>query len=279
VRRGQFDDKLDDKVGPLLREWRGRRRLSQLELATRAGTSARHLSFVETGRARPSRDLLLRLADHLEVPPRRRNALLLAAGYAPVYGPVLPVEPRTDAVHRAIELLVQGREPCPTFVVDRAKNVVLANRSTQLLLDGVCATLLRRPMNIVRLALHPKGIIRRATNPAEWRATLLRRLSHEVLATGDERLGRLYEEVAGYGGGTPEEDHAEAADHIMAPLWIVAFDTELSFINVVTTFGTPVDAVLAEFTIETFCPADAPTATLLHDRLCDGADEAGPVPD
>jgi transcriptional regulator with XRE-family HTH domain len=260
---------LDAKIGPLVRKWRKQRKLSQMELALRAGTSARHLSFVETGRAQPSRDMILRLADQLGIAAPERNALLLAAGYAPVYDSAATgAPPDPGAILRALTRLVDGREPYPTFVVDAGKNVRLTNRSTDLLLDGVAPELLGPKMNIVRLALHPGGMFARAANQEQWLTHLLRRLEREASFSGSEELAALYQEAKEYHPDRPDDvARLDSADHIMAPLRIHAFGAELGFLNVVTTFGTPVDIALTQFTIETFYPADAATAALLHERL------------
>src|SRR5437763_3104200 len=187
-------------VGGLLREWRQQRHMSQLDLASLAGVSSRHLSFVETGRARPSRQMVLRLAEELEVPLRERNALLLAAGYAPVY-PERPLEaPEMASVREAIERFLRAHEPYPAVVIDRYHNLVSANDALDLLLVGVAPDLLEPPANALRIALHPRGMAPRTLNLAEWSAHLLHRLRREAQITGDEQLGTLYDELAGYPG-------------------------------------------------------------------------------
>jgi len=269
-------------AGPLVRKWRKLRKLTQLDLALRAGTSARHLSFVETGRAQPSRDMVLRLADHLRIPRKDRNALLLAAGYAPIYDQQSAEEPELDELpdklSEALQQLLHGREPYPTFVVDAGKDVVLANRGTEVLLEGVAASLLSPPMNMVRLALHPHGMIGRVANAAQWRAHLLSRLEREAMLSADERLGALYHEAVDYRPADTDPAWQDPADHIMAPLRIEALGADLCFFNVVTTFGTLVDTPLTGLTIEVFYPADATTAGLLHDRLLTGSELNGTEP-
>ena len=188
----------DKGVGPLLRGWREQRRVSQLELALRAGSSARHISFVETGRSRPSEEMVLRLAEHLDVPVRDRNALLLAAGYAPRY-PETPLDdPALDALREGVERLIQGYEPYPAFVVDATYNVVAANRGIAMLLDTVPEHLLAPPLNAMRLTLHPEGLAPRIRNLREWRGHLLAQMERDIALRRSEPLRALYEEVAAY---------------------------------------------------------------------------------
>src|SRR5512132_1254004 len=185
-------------VGPLLRDWRRRRRRSQLDLALDAGVSARHLSFVETGRSRPSPEMILHLAEQLEVPLRDRNQLLLAAGYAPRYGQRALDEPEMEPVRAALALVLDGHEPYPAAVVDRDWNLVAANRSIALLTEGVAPELLAPPLNVLRVSLHPDGMAPRIANLGEWRAHLLERLGRQIAATGDESLAVLYDEISAY---------------------------------------------------------------------------------
>ena len=184
---------LQRPVGALLREWRERRRLSQLELALEAEISARHLSFVETGRSLPSRDMILRLADHLEVPLRERNHLLLAAGYAPVYAETELDSPRMLAVRQAVRQILSGHEPYPAVVIDRRWNLVEANASVALFTGDVPPELLTPPANVLRASLHPDGMAQRIVNLGEWRAHLLGRLRRQVALTADPELAQLYE--------------------------------------------------------------------------------------
>ena len=251
-------------VGGLLRDWRRRRRLSQLDLALEAQISTRHLSFVETGRAKPSAEMVLRLAEQLDVPLRERNELLLAAGYAPAYGSRDLAEPVMDSVRDALERLLAGHEPYPALAVDRHWGMVAANRPVALLTTGVAGHLLEPPVNVLRLALHPHGLAPRITNFPQWRAHLLDRLGRQAVRSGDRALAALHDELAAYpaGGHAPSVD-ADAAE-IAVPLRICQGDHELRFISTITTFGTAVDVTLSELSIESFFPADAQTAELLR---------------
>ena len=251
-------------VGTLLRDWRQRRRLSQLDLALEAGVSARHLSFVETGRSRPSAEMVLHLAEQLEVPLRDRNQLLLAAGYAPRYGERSLDEPELKPVRDAVELVLAGHEPYPALVVDRGWNMVAGNRAVALLTEGVAPELLEPPVNVLRVSLHPDGVAPRIVNLGEWRAHLLERLERQIATTGDAELAALYDELADYPGPpAPQESSGDEARHaadIFIPLRIRTDDGELAFFSTMTTFGTPVDVTVSELAIESFFPADAATA-------------------
>ncbi|MEX5721761.1 helix-turn-helix domain-containing protein [Geodermatophilus maliterrae] len=247
-------------VGVLLRQWRVRRRLSQLDLAGDAGVSARHLSFLETGRARPSREMLLRLAEQLEVPLRERNELLLAAGFAPVYGRRGLGSPDMAAVSRALDLVLTAHEPYPAVVVDRSWDLVAANASVALFTDGVAAHLLEPPANVLRLSLHPEGLAPRIANLPQWRAHLLHRLGREAHLTGDPALAALHRELVALPGGTDRS----TPDGIAVPLRLRTGDGVLSFLSTVTTFGTAVDLTAAELSVEAFLPADERTAEALR---------------
>ena len=246
-------------VGPLLREWRERRRLSQMDLAADAGVSARHLSFVETGRSRPSPDVVLQLAERLEVPLRDRNRLLLAAGYAPVYQQRELADPEMEPVREAIALILDGHDPYPAVVVDHAWEMLAANRAVQLLMDGVAPHLLEPPVNVLRVSLHPDGVAPRIANLAEWRAHLLDRLARQIaLSGGDPALATLHEELSGY----PAPEHEPPSEHqeIAVPLRLRTEAGELAFISTVSTFGTAVEVTASELSIESFFPADRRTA-------------------
>jgi transcriptional regulator with XRE-family HTH domain len=247
-------------VGELLRVWRQRRRLSQLDLANDAEVSARHLSFLETGRARPSREMLLRLAERLEVPLRERNELLLAAGFAPAYGRRALDSPDMAAVTRALDLVLTAYEPYPAVVVDRSWELVTANASVALFLDGVPAHLLEPPANVLRLSLHPEGLAPRIANLPQWRAHLLHRLGREAHLTGDPGLAALHRELAALPGGSDRS----TPDGIAVPLRLRTDDGVLSFLSTVTTFGTAVDLTAAELSVEAFLPADEVTAEVLR---------------
>jgi transcriptional regulator with XRE-family HTH domain len=271
-------------IGPMLREWRKRRNLSQLALALQADTSSRHLSFIETGRAVPSRELVLRLADQLNVPIRQRNSLLMAAGYAPAYEETPISETHMDRANEAIDRLLNGHEPYPALVFDSMSELRRANRSALALLEGVAEELLAPPVNIMRVALHPKGLAPKIINFAVWRSHLLGRLRREAVLTNNERLAALYDEVSGYRYDTSVFDPAREAEpdapdgpSIAIPLRIRALGSELSLFSALTVFAAPVDITLSELTIETFYPTDAHTATVLHShhRLAE-ADEPAP---
>ena len=248
------------RVGPLLREWRRRRRLSQLDLALEAGVSPRHLSFVETGRSRPSADMVLPLAEQLEVPLRDRNGLLLAAGYAPAYSERTLEDPDMAPVREALQKVLDGHEPYPAIVVDREWEMLAANRSIGLLTEGCAAHLLEPPVNCFRLSLHPEGVAPRIRNLGEWRAHLLGRLERQVQLTGDAAVAALLEECAAYPGDADDDGPHPAANDIVVPLRVEAGGQELTFFSTVTTFGTAVDITVAEISIESFFPADAQTA-------------------
>jgi transcriptional regulator with XRE-family HTH domain len=246
-------------VGSLLRDWRQRRRLSQLDLALEAGVSARHLSFVETGRSRPSAEMVVQLAEALDVPLRERNGMLFAAGYAPRYGEHDLDDPEMQPVRDALQQVLEAHEPFPALVVDRAWELVLGNSSVPALLAGVAPELLEPPVNVLRLSLHPDGMAPRILNLAEWRAHLLERLHRQMTATGDSDLRALYDEVSAY-PGPRAAPHTGLAGQVAVPLRLRVGDAELAFISTVATFGTAVDITVAELAIESFFPADAATA-------------------
>jgi transcriptional regulator with XRE-family HTH domain len=251
----------------LLREWREQRRLSQLELAIQADISARHLSFVETGRSAPSREMVLYLAEQLDVPLRERNHLLLAAGYAPVYSSAALDAPQTAAVRAAVRQLLTGHEPYPAVVVDRWWNLVEANASVALFTEGVAPELLAPPANVLRASLHPDGLAPRIVNLGEWRAHLLGRLRRQVALTADPTLAELYDELSAYPCDCPAAavELPGPAD-IVIPLRIRHGGRELAFFSTVATFGTPLDITVAELVIESFFPADRDTAAALRGR-------------
>jgi transcriptional regulator with XRE-family HTH domain len=254
------------QVGPLLRDWRRRRRLSQLDVSGRAAISTRHLSFLETGRARPSREMVLHLAEELDVPLRERNTLLVAAGYAPVYRETPLEGDDMSGVRETLDQLLAGHEPYPALVVDRQWNLVLANRAVGLLLSGVPAALLAPPVNVLRLSLHPDGLSSRITNFEEWSGHLLSRLGREVTATGDAGLVALYDELGALPGVSREHHvpHGDGANRLMVTLRMRTPLGDLAFFSTVATFGTAVDITLAELSIESFFPADTTTAGVLR---------------
>jgi len=247
-------------AGDLLREWRQRRRFSQLDLAIAANVSSRHLSFVETGRARPSSEMILHLAEHLDVPLRDRNALLLAGGYAPAYPERDLDEPELSAVRNALRSVLMGHEPYPAVVVNRWWELVDANSGIVLFTGHVNQKLLEPPVNVLRLSLHPDGMAPRIANLPQWRAHLLARLHRQAQATGDPRLAALHDELAAYPGG--QGRRPEPAD-VVVPLRYRADRQELSFISITAVVGTPMDVTVEELAIESFYPADEATAAWL----------------
>ncbi len=255
-------------VGGHLRDWRQRRRLSQLALACDAEISTRHLSFIETGRSLPSRGMILRLAERLEVPLRERNLLLVAAGYAPVF-PERPLQdPALGAARKVIDLVLAGHEPYPALAIDRHWTLVAANNAVSRLFEGIAPSLLSPPVNALRLGLHPRGLAPRIANFAEWRAHLLARLRRQIDVTGDSVLINLIEEIGDYpspdgaNSGAPA-GFGEYAD-VVVPLQLVTEGGILSLFSMTTVFGTPVDITLSELAVESFLPADAGTAEALH---------------
>ena len=262
-------------LGPQLQGWRRRRRLTQLELATAAGVSTRHLSFLETGRARPSRELVLHLAEHLDVPLRERNRLLLAAGFAPTY-PETPIEaPEMDSVREAIDLLMRLHDPFPALVMNSRFELVAANRAFGFLTQGIAPHLREPPVNLMRTALHPDGLARRVVNQAELRAHLLGRIQRRHLRTGDGHLAALADEVAAYPspegaapgvGAYPPQTPAgpEPPPAMVFPVRLRHGDAELAFFTITGTFDTPVDITVAELSIESFFPADRATEAVLR---------------
>jgi hypothetical protein len=231
-------------------------------LACRAEVSARHLSFIETGRSRPTRDMIIKLADQLDVPLRERNTLLLAAGHAPAY-PVGDLEgPELCTVVSALRGVLTGHDPYPALLVDRHWTLVDANPAVALLTGGVAAELLVAPVNVLRLSLHPDGMAPNIVNLAQWRAHVLHRLHRQAAATGDAELLKLHDELAGYPGGEPEG----AVEGLAVPLRYRLDGHELCFVSFTAVLGTPLDVTLAELAVEAFLPADPATAELLHAR-------------
>jgi transcriptional regulator with XRE-family HTH domain len=253
-------------VGDLLRSWRQRRRLSQLDLAVEAEVSTRHLSFVETGRSRPSRELVLHLAEHLDVPLRERNSLLLAAGYAPAYRERSLDDEGMDPVRDALDRLLAGHDPYPAVIVDRRWDLVTANGAAlRLFTADVAPHLLEPPVNVYRLGLHPDGLAPKVRNFADYADHLLVRLQRDVALSGDPDLAALLEEVRSYPGvGDASPVLTDPAQLLFLPMRMEGPDgTELSFFSTLATFGTPLDVTLAELCIEAFYPADEPTKRAL----------------
>ncbi|MFI9719688.1 helix-turn-helix domain-containing protein [Streptomyces sp. NPDC052396] len=255
-------------VGPMLREWRVRRRLSQLDLALRADSSARHISFIENGRSRPSQEMVLRLSDHLDVPVRERNALLIAAGYAPHYSERPLNDPSMHELRAALDQLLHAYEPFPALVVDGTYQVVAANQGIAMLLAGVDEELLAPPLNAMRVTLHPRGMAPRIRNYGEWRGHLLHQMERQLAVVRSPELRAVYEEVSGYPPPDPcGEDLAASGGRtapFALPLMIEHDGRTLSFISAIATFNTPMDVTVSELALETFLPADPETAAYLH---------------
>ncbi len=269
--RSRYGDAMSElaarpRVGPLLRDWRQRRRLSQLDLAVGAGVSARHVSFVETGRAKPSAEMVMQLAEHLDVPLRDRNALLLAAGYAPAFAQRDLDDPEMGPVRDVLDRLLRGHEPYPAIVVDRHWGLVAANRAVAVLTDGAAPYLLEPPVNVLRLGLHPDGLAPRIRNLGEWRAHLLDRLSRQAVVSGDPALFALHEELAELPGAQSGLAASLEVSEIAVPLLLTADGSELAFISTATSFGTAIEVTVSELAIESFFPADEATARFLRER-------------
>lgn len=251
-------------IGTLLRQWRTRRRLSQLELSSRADVSTRHLSYLETGRSRPSREMVLHLAEELDLPLRDRNRLLLAAGYAPVY-PERPLDtPAMATVRAAVRQILVGHEPYPAVVVDRDWNLLDANAGAGLLTAGLPEALLVPPVNVLRATLHPDGMASRIVNLAEVRAHLLGRLRRQADLSGDPATVALYDELAGYPAGDRSDDVERPTGDLVLPVRLRHGAGELAFFSTVATFGTPLEVTTSELMIESFFPADEYTAAVLR---------------
>lgn len=250
--------------GDHLREWRQRRHLSQLDLAGDAEISARHLSFVETGRAAPSRDMVLRLAERLDVPLRERNVLLVAAGFAPAFPDRSLDDPALAAARQAVETILRAHEPYPALAVDRHWNLISANRMVPPLLEGVAPSLLAPPLNVMRLSFHPEGLAPRTANLAEWCAHLLERLHRQCETTADPVLIALHEELKSYPVPARKTPHLVGAEGLAVPFQMRAGDDVLSFISTTMVFGTPLDVTLSELALETFFPVDDKTTAFLH---------------
>lgn len=253
--------------GKLLRDWRIRRRRSQLDLSLDVGVSTRHLSFLETGRAQPSRDMVLRLARELDIPLREQNELLLAAGFAPAYGAHALTDRALEPLRASIEAVLRGHEPFPALAIDSHWMLLFANRALAPLLRECDPGLLAAPVNVLRLTLHPEGLARRIDNLAQWREHLLDRLERQIARAPDPALSALLRELMGYPvPSRPGPGHAPP-DGIAVPLRLWSEGGLLSFIGTTMVFGTPLDVTLAELAIETFLPADAQTAAFLRDML------------
>jgi transcriptional regulator with XRE-family HTH domain len=245
-----------------LRAWRRRRRVSQLELALRAGTTQRHVSFIEGGRSVPGRAMVVRLAESLEVPLRERNALLLAAGYAPAYAETRFDDPRLDPVRTALARVLDGHLPYPAVVVDRHGDLVAANAAFWVLTDGVAAHLREPPVNVPRLLLHPHGMAPRIANLDQWAWHVIDALRQEALRNPTDRLQALVTELEAL---VPERPRHLGPEHLgfAVPVRLASGDGELQLLTTLTHFGTAVDVTVAELRLEAFLPADQATASIL----------------
>lgn len=253
-------------VGPMLRDWRRRRRLSQLELALEADVSARHISFLETGRSRPSREMVVRLSDQLDVPLRERNHLLLVAGFAPLHDERGLDEPGMEPVMSAIRQVLDGHDPYPAFVVDGAWEMLAANTAAGVLTDLVDPDLLEPPVNVIRASLHPRGLAPRIVNLGEWRAHLLDRLRRQIALTGSPQLLSLLAEMEGYRVSHEAVGDGAGPSEIAVPLRVRTDAGTLSLISTIATFGTAVEVTTSELSIESFFPLDRETANALRGR-------------
>ncbi|WP_026310794.1 helix-turn-helix domain-containing protein [Parafrankia elaeagni] len=286
----------DQPVGVLLRGWREQRRLTQMDLAERESVSTRHISFVENGRSRPTSEMIIVLAEQLDVPLRERNQLLLAGGYAPAYSERDLTSPSMSAVSEAIDRVLTGLAPLPAVVVDRRWELVAANDAIVLFTTGVAPWLLDPPVNVLRLSLHPDGMAPRILNLPEWKAHLLDRLARQAEAAGDDVLRDLHAELSGYPAHaghrardrdadghhrqaatskTTNRDNSDqervgsragmwAANTIVVPMHYQSPRGELALFTATTVFGTPTDVTVSELAIETFYPADPASAGLLN---------------
>jgi transcriptional regulator with XRE-family HTH domain len=255
-------------VGGLLRSWRERRRLSQLELAGAADISARHMSFLETGRSEPSRGMLLRLAERLEIPLRERNALLLSAGYAPMYAERRLDDPALREARKAVELIIEGHSPYPALSVDRHWTLLSANTAFGVLLEGVDPRLLQPPVNVLRLGVHGAGLASRIVNYAQWRGHTFMRLRQQIAATADPVLINLLAELEECSPEPARKERVQAHEGpdyggVVVPFRLRTDHGVLAFFSTTTVFGTPLDITLAELAIESFFPADTHTADVL----------------
>jgi transcriptional regulator with XRE-family HTH domain len=243
-------------IGDHLRGWRERRHLSQLELSLRAEVSARHLSFVETGRAAPGRALILRLGEELQIPLRERNTLLVTAGFAPIFQHRRFDDPALDSVRAILDLAVEKQKPFPAYVIDRHWTVVASNAAVPELYEGVAPELIRSPINVIRLMLDPRGMAPRIVNFAAWRTHLLSEIRRQLSLTADPFLEGLLREALTFPPG--KDDEGDAANE--GPAMLLEVETRLgrlSFLGATTVFGTPADVTLEEIALEMLYPADA----------------------
>jgi transcriptional regulator with XRE-family HTH domain len=253
--------------------------MSQLDLSLEADISTKHLSFLETGRSQPSRDMVLLLAEQLEIPLRERNVLLVAAGYAPVFAERRLEDPALQAARKAVDLVLAGHEPYPALAVDRHWTLIAANGAVGRLIGGADASLLQPPVNVLRLSLHPKGLAPRIANLPEWRAHLLARLRRQIEVSADPVLTELLRELGAYPApGAARSRPANEREYagVLVPLQFTTEQGVLSFFSTTTVFGTPLDITLSELALESFFPADAATGEALR-RLAGSSSDATPI--
>lgn len=259
-------DRATAAFGRLLRHWRQVRRCSQMDLALQAEVSARHLSWLETGKSQPSRAMVLRLSEHLQVPLRERNAMLAAAGFAPLYVDRPLSDPGLASARAVLQRLLDAHEPWPALAVDRHWNLVAHNRMVPILMASADADLLQPPVNALRVSLHPRGLGRMVANLPAWREHVFMRLQRQIEATGDGQLVALLQELKALPlpEGAPNEQHEPMADDVAVPLTMHSPLGELNFLTTITVFGAPHDLTLSELAVETLLPADNATATVLR---------------
>lgn len=258
---------IPSRFGDLLRGWRVRRHLSQLELAGEAGISTRHLSFIETGRAQPSREMILRLSGHLELPLREQNILLTSAGFAPVFEQRPLDDPALEGYRGMIETVLAAHEPYPALAVDRHWNLVAHNRVVGRFLALLGPAQTQPPVNVLRLTLHPEGLAPRVLNLLEWRAHLLERLRRQARTSADPVLNALFNELSAYPVGAHALNgphHHDSTSSVVVPFRLSTANRTLSFFSTTMVFGTPVDITLSELAIEFFFPADPQTVEYMH---------------
>jgi transcriptional regulator with XRE-family HTH domain len=264
----------NDSFGNTLKAWRKQRRLSQLDLAGDAEISTRHLSFLETGRSKPSRDMILHLAECLDVPLRERNGLLVAAGFAPIYAQHDFAGNGASAIREAVDQILSAHEPYPALAMDRHWNMVAANRVVPMMLGGIDPDLLQPPINLLRLSLHPRGLAPRVANFTQWRDHLLDRLRRQIEVTADPELTGLYDEAKRYQPPEPVAEEQDPRDDtintLIVPLVLKTDAGILRFISTTTVFGTPVEVTLSELAIETLLPADHATGEILQSMASSG---------
>lgn len=262
----------DRSIGDHIRDWRQHRRFSQLALALEIDLSQKHLSFIESGRSVPSREVVLRIASGLGVPLRIRNLMLLAAGYAPVYPERRLDHPELAPARAAVELVLKAYEPYPAIAVDRGWNLVSANAAVTPFFAAITdPELLQEPINVLRASLHPAGLGRLIVNYDEWARDILRRIAAQLEASGDPAIAELLEDLRTLTGIAPGHEGHDERGGVFVPMKLRMGDAVASFISTTTVFGTPTEITLSELVIEAFLPADAETAVMLSKQARDFA--------